>query len=231
MYIKNIIIRHIKKNIFIKNKLKLLEPILGHMPNFIIVSTGRAGSQFIAQYLSSIGIPCAHEGFFNTKGFRKRFFYKGESSWMALPYLEKNIKINNAIVLHQVRNPLDVINSYSGISLFIDTNNPYYNFINNHFILTGNELIDCMRWWSEWNIRCQNIAHLTYKVESIDQSIHNILKTINIRHSNNYIYELNKFIYQNINSRTRNNLTLHDLPDGKVKQNVINLARKYKYNI
>jgi hypothetical protein len=109
---------------------------------FIVASTGRCGSVFIAKWLTSIELPCTHEGIFNyesedvifsritepklrtlSKCSQFGFNKKNEINWvnpeLAIgdsSYLStlylNNPLINSIPVLHIVRNPLDVISSF-----------------------------------------------------------------------------------------------------------------------
>lgn len=105
---------------------------------YLVVGTGRCGTLFLAKFLTSIGIPCGHESIFTLGGFEtvlKRIhglenitmsgisLSKGESEWtdpqfivadssyMAAPFLDRPI-LATTKVIHVVRNPIEVINSY-----------------------------------------------------------------------------------------------------------------------
>jgi hypothetical protein len=103
---------------------------------YIVTGTGRCGTLFMANLLTSMEIPCGHEAIFTTRGMDwvslvldgKRNprsssisigdnlsdVYDGElmadSSFMAAPYLKRI----DAKVIHVVRNPINVISSMIG---------------------------------------------------------------------------------------------------------------------
>jgi hypothetical protein len=83
----------------------------------VVTGTGRSGTGYAAQWLTSAGIPCGHETFFYFRGLegaatRLRRYPElvAEASWMAAPYLECP-QLKDALVVHQVRHPKSVIES------------------------------------------------------------------------------------------------------------------------
>lgn len=78
-------------------------------PKFLIASTGRSGSGYIAQVLTKAGIPCGHQDWFTRpKRSRRKNGLIGESSCFAVPHLSKF----EGVIFHQVRNPLHVLTSF-----------------------------------------------------------------------------------------------------------------------
>lgn len=102
---------------------------------YIVTGTGRCGTLFMANLLTSMGYPCAHEAIFTPKGIEKakKIIKKiepaissrisreenlsdyeleivAESSYMAAPFLKEF----DAKVIHVVRNPMDVVASMTG---------------------------------------------------------------------------------------------------------------------
>jgi hypothetical protein len=89
-------------------------------PNFVVTGTGRSGTAYMARLLSAAGHSCGHEELFtpHTSGppaFGER---QGDSSWLAAPFLPGLPE--GCVVLHQVRNPLEVLRSFLGIQMFDD---------------------------------------------------------------------------------------------------------------
>ena len=116
---------------------------------YIVVGTGRCGTVFFAKLLSSLGIPCGHETFFQCDGmecnlarlansaempslsvsavakaasrdetwFGKNRQLEADSSYMAAPFLDQPC-FENTSVIHVVRHPLKVINSFLGFGYF-----------------------------------------------------------------------------------------------------------------
>lgn len=74
-------------------------------PRVCITGTGRSGSGYIARVLTSAGVRCGHEDWWNP--FGRRDGYLIDSSWCAIARLSGY----RGVVLHQVRHPLDVVSS------------------------------------------------------------------------------------------------------------------------
>lgn len=117
---------------------------------YIVTGTGRCGTLFVANLLTSMGIPCSHEAIFTPSGlsFAKEVLegeksllnseiskyqtdsllnhknVMAESSYMAAPFLD----CFDCDVIHIVRNPFKVIGSFIGekFNFFVD-NKPSYN--------------------------------------------------------------------------------------------------------
>jgi hypothetical protein len=104
---------------------------------YVVTGTGRSGTVYLANLLTSCGLPCGHESVFTPWGIdeaRVRLdgrvpiqasaislaacgdWFDGrdvvaDSSYMAAPFLDHPI-LSAACVLHIVRHPMDVINSF-----------------------------------------------------------------------------------------------------------------------
>ena len=99
---------------------------------YIVTGTGRCGTLFLANFLTSSGTPCTHEAIFTPKGLdfdvlegRKKPVNSGisrgdnlaqyeqeiraESSYMSAPYLHK---IKKPRVIHLIRSPQKVVSSF-----------------------------------------------------------------------------------------------------------------------
>ena len=83
----------------------------------VVTGTGRSGTGFAAQWLTSAGLPCGHEAFFTITGWdgavtnmRRHPELVAESSWMAGSWLLAN-QFSKALVIHQVRHPRKVAES------------------------------------------------------------------------------------------------------------------------
>lgn len=110
--------------------------------NYITVGTGRCGTVFMARLLTSIGIPCGHEGIFTNKGVEEasriiaglsrfrlshvsRFDIKARRSikrWLSGEVVAESSYmaapylshplLSDASIIHIVRHPLKVITSF-----------------------------------------------------------------------------------------------------------------------
>ena len=201
--------------------------IIGHEPEFIIAGTGRCGTVYIAWLLSQLGIPTKHEYFYGPQGFHKRVGYKGESSWLAVPFLDDF----DGKVIHQIRHPVKTINSFVSVRA-LDTsrmNNQYVRFINKHFDLTGNQLEDSMRYYLEWNQKIEKHEGIRVRLEEINESIPKIMDYLGYPCPENYkeIVKSSK----KMNSRSNPQVTYKDLPKGKLLDQLTEMAERYGYNI
>lgn len=195
---------------------------------FAICSTGRSGSRYISELLSQSGIPCTHESLFTPDGIG-RCDGEGDSSWMALPYLEAGYTVGS--VLHQARCPLKVAGSYFGLRFFDNTKNgenPWVEFAKRHFDFSGHEIEVCLRWWVEWNQRIERLdPDYMYRVEDLD--LEEIAEVLG--------HDLNddwQRVYQGlkdmkINSTGPRVLRWADIPDGAVKETAMRMAERYGY--
>jgi hypothetical protein len=159
---------------------------LARPPRFVVVGTPRAGTSYVARYLTEIGVRCAHEGYFTPEGPRlrnrdRRFGSKGDSSWMAVPFATGH----EMVVLHQVREPMAVIRSLVKIGLFDprlrERYRRYVEFVERHFT-PGAEAIDsAVRFYLEWNQRAEQYARLRYRLEDFETALPAMLETIGER--------------------------------------------------
>jgi hypothetical protein len=116
----------------------------------ILTGTGRCGTGYMAQVLTSIGVNCTHEGVFNPVNpqnsdrlpdemeLRRRmklnqdevaWGWQAESSWLAAPYLTVP-EMETCTIIHLVRHPKSVIDSQMRIRAFGSENKHprFYNF-------------------------------------------------------------------------------------------------------
>lgn len=102
----------------------------------VVTGTGRCGTNFVANVLTSMGLPCGHEAIFGPEGWERAggilaglqppesslisksgtvlaedHEIEGESSYAAAPFLARL----DTLVIHLVRNPVDVIASMTGL--------------------------------------------------------------------------------------------------------------------
>jgi hypothetical protein len=114
---------------------------------FLVTGTGRCGTLFMSNLLTSAGFPCTHEAIFTTNGIEwakkvvdgeeaiinskisrgdclsdaiSKDEIVAESSFMAAPFLKQI----NADIIHVVRNPINVVGSMIG-QVFKNFSNPH----------------------------------------------------------------------------------------------------------
>lgn len=146
-------------------------------PDYLGVSTGRAGSTFIARVMNRAGIRTLHEQHFIATRFedgRPKPWdrdARGEWSAQAVPFLDDY----DCWVFHQVRHPLRVIDSYLHFGLFA---NPIRfgrqgRFMAEHAGITGgNPLGELVRFYVDWNRRCERPRrYKRWRVEDVSPSL------------------------------------------------------------
>jgi len=138
-------------------------------PAFVIIGTGRCGTNFVADYLTAAGHPCSHERFYRPTGplygaTATRVTSEGDSSWLAVPYLPAS----GIIAIHQTRAPLPVIKSFLKLGFFhpehYARHKRFVDFAQAHFEFSDDPLRSAMRWWLDWNKKCTQIAELAARL-------------------------------------------------------------------
>lgn len=174
----------------------MLFPIGRKKLNYVVVGTGRCGTVYFAKLLTTIGIPCGHERVFGPDGLKKalRTLEKGggqdsavardsghtsgnliiaDASYMAVPYLDHGC-LRDALVIHAVRNPVDVILSFNNkLQYFSQPNyNQWEAFITSHISEIKRQGTPLERnacyvvRWNEWIERqCEGRPYVRVRLE------------------------------------------------------------------
>jgi len=217
----------------------------------------------MANLLSKLGLPCGHERIFNIWrichienfedpmiAFHNPDTKQGDASFLSIPYLDQLPA--GTVVLHQIRNPLKVIQSHMGIRFFADPYVPSMNLAEEHpqilsfigahcakIIAGETEIQRCMRYWYLWNRLAERardkpgLIYMRYRIEELDiPLLENILKRISPDfRANNYDDALQS-ISKKTNTRARDEYwTLDNLPPGDDKNQVLEAARSYGYGM
>ena len=129
---------------------------------FVIIGTGRSGTGFMPKLLNSNGIPCGHESVYGVpvkysryQTIAKQGRYKGDSSWLAVPYISEIRKdYPNVKFIHITRNPIDVVKSFLELDLFNQKNiytSEYVKLIGNHVDLANKSQIErAISYYIDW---------------------------------------------------------------------------------
>lgn len=135
--------------------------------SFIILSTGRSGSGYTAKVLTNAGIPTGHEISYNLEG-NTRTDFMGESSWLALPYVEEGVYPSGTTLYHQTRHPLKTIGSLINGEMY--KYSAYLEFQTSAVPMLGSEnyLDYSARFVLEWNKRIEKLTKIRWAVESFD---------------------------------------------------------------
>jgi hypothetical protein len=228
---------------------------------FVIAGCSRSGTTYMAKLMSELGFPCGHERIFNIwricnienfsdpmTAFRDPDAKQGDASFLSIPYLDQLPA--GTVVLHQIRNPLKVIQSHMGIRFFADPYVPSMNLAEEHpqilnfirvhcakIMEADTEIGRCMRYWYLWNRFAERARHnpsliyMQYRVEDIDIALlGNIIQKIAPDFRTDKYPEVLQSISKRTNTRARDDSwTLNRLPSGKDKDQVIETARSYGY--
>jgi len=134
------------------------------MIQFLVTGTGRCGTGYAAELLTSAGIPCGHEDVYTPWGIFPQPGLDADSSWLAVPHLEAF----QGRVVHLVRHPVEVVRSFISIGFFREHLTwPHRAFAFRHFKRTGHELDDALRWTIEWNARIEPRADIRIRLEDL----------------------------------------------------------------
>ena len=140
-----------------------------HRP-FLITGCGRSGTRYVADLLTSLGVPTGWEAtlnpFYPTHKARdypfllRRLRFHGDANWLATAYLSR--VPGSVIVFQQVRHPLRVVRSLLSLRFFGDDYLAPGSFADpRHYNLVMNALPGirkfataierCLFYWVEWN--------------------------------------------------------------------------------
>jgi hypothetical protein len=141
------------------------------MLRFLVVGTLRCGMAYTAQLLNRMGIACGHEWAYTPTPDRGRRYPEiailGDASPLAVP----SARNFEGLVLHQVRHPLEVIGSLVDAARSRNplTHGPEGEFLARHFVARGDVIDDAMRYYVEWNARCErHDAYRRFRIEDLD---------------------------------------------------------------
>lgn len=145
-------------------------------PAFVIIGTGRCGTNFVADYLTAAGHPCGHERFYRPTGpvyspGQTQTTREGDSSWLAVPFLpEAGVR-----VVHQTRAPVAVIASFLKLGFFHEEHysrhKRFVDFARRHFDFSDDPTRSAARWYIEWNEKCAAITDRQFRLEDFRNRI------------------------------------------------------------
>lgn len=222
---------------------------------YIITGTGRCGTLFAANFLSSAGFPCSHEGIFTPKGLNfAKLVIEGkeqssnskisqksilvefspdilaESSYMSAPFLSN---FDSCQIIHLIRNPIDVVSSFLAFNYF--SNSYPSNDKNGIGIKVYEEFI------------YSHIPELKQEMSQVDRAclywicwnelIENSKKVDYIHRIEDSTKGLSNFLNcEGNHSKVENsfwgskpNFELSDIENKLIKKRLIELAKKYGY--
>ncbi|MEP3227199.1 MAG: hypothetical protein ABJO01_14575 [Parasphingorhabdus sp.] len=158
---------------------RVVNILMAKKPEFAIIGTGRSGSTYVAEMFKASGYECSHEAYFTPEGPKLRnpergIHCKGDSSWLAVPFLPDP----DIVAIHQVRHPHKVILSTYNLGWFDENiqnqRMPFYTFAKEHFEFSDDPLQSSLRWYIEWNQRCELITDKRFQIEKLSENIDNL---------------------------------------------------------
>lgn len=199
-------------------------------PSFAIVGTGRSGSGFISRLLRAAGVNCGHEEWWGPGAESGPGGLDGDSSWLAVPRLGDF----PGPVLHQVRHPLDVVRSLVGIRMFSNPEHTAFRWFMYAHVrgLTGDDVLDSMRWYVDWNRRCEQHAAWRYRVEDVDTDlVVRITEAVGFPITHEVAAAALDEVPTTFNHRRRAELSWDDLPAGELRDQLAEIADAYGYDL
>lgn len=212
----------------------------------------------MSRWLTSLGLPCSHEAFFDWRGLEsakrrmtgeqkpvlsfcstnrmdehgawhsiEKWFpdfgcIQGEASYMAAPFLgELPMR-----VVHVVRHPTKVINSFCNYINYFSSPEPtnnYEKFIYEHVPELTEEMPQydrCALYYVRWNEMIEDHAHLRWRVEDDPDIVMNFLGLCGKPFENKRI---NSF------GRPSQKFSYNDLQTDWIKKDLLTISKRYGY--
>lgn len=237
--------------------------------DYLVTGTGRCGTVGLARLLTSAGLPCGHESFFDSKGLEvaltrlsgeKRiklswvstnemkldgswhptnewvdiFAVTSESSYFAAPYL-KHEALEGTKVIHVVRNPIKVVNSFvNSLNYFDlkDKNDPIEEFI--YSILPGlrapmSQLERACLYYVWWNEMIRSdLKNKDFVFHRIEDDIQPVLDFVGKPRTKNLYSETDA---NTMLKRGEKRFQMNQLPEGYVKNRFMEIGKQYGYEM
>lgn len=170
----------------------------------LVTGTGRCGTGYVSQLLTSTGHACTHEGVFNLEGWdvamnnlalrRKNpwWGWEADASWLAAPYLDRP-ELDTLTVVQLVRHPKLVIDSHLRLMLYRPRLDPFYEWMAGH-IPEINEFKTpedkAAYWYITLNEMCEKRADIRHRIEDPDADL---LDALGIEHAGKALFDNKKY--------------------------------------
>lgn len=213
-----------------------------HGLRLLVVGCPRSGTGWAARVLTAAGVPCGHEARFHRNrigldrvGLNRVRALVGprlvaESSWLAVPALDH---LGDRAVVHAVRHPLGVVASLLGIDFFRDPDQaPWRRVVEDHLPLTGDPLVDGMRFWTAWNRRVE--PHADVRVRTGEWTADDVVAVAALGGVAVGAEDARRALASvpgDVNTRRRASLDWSDLPAGPDRDALASLAERYGFTV
>jgi hypothetical protein len=228
---------------------------------YVVTGTGRSGTVYLAHLLTKSGLPCGHESVFTPWGLEEAIArlegrsaiqvssmslescsdwltgvgeVVADSSYMSAPFLDHAV-LKDARIIHVVRHPMDVINSFVvGLNYFQQwiPPDPWHWFMYTHvpqLRLDYHPLERAALYYLRWNqmieTRSAGKPYFFCPVETITSKL--------------FVYlgrqcdDENLLGARKMNSRMdgKAEYTFEDIPAGPIREELYKLAERYGYTL
>lgn len=146
---------------------------------FVVTGSGRCGTKYTAQVLTAAGVKCGHEKVFDFDTGDQPDWrgYRADSSWMALPWLDR---IDEPVVL-MVRHPMEVVRSLVQVGFYShhDADNPCHAVARREFpdlYEYSNPADRALAMWLHWNSSALRYAELVFRIETF--GVHSLARLL-----------------------------------------------------
>lgn len=205
----------------------------------LVVACPHSGTKYLAELLTKAGLPCGHEARFNLAGLSPAT-KAAEVSWVAAHYLGSAAIGPRTYIVHQVREPLAWLNSWSRTRnahaawQHLEKTWPGYNYRREqHAVCSAMEL------WVAMNYRIERATGNLHRVEDLagELGIAIVDKLLALAGVIAPVRDVTTGALERV-SRTINHhpslqprLTWESLPRGGARDAFVELAKRYGYDV
>lgn len=229
----------------------------------LVTGTGRCGTVYMAKLLTSLGVPCGHESVFDWNGLEgaiKRLkghkdntlskisqencndpnwidpkTIQAESSYMSAPFLD-NCILKHTRLVHVVRNPVDVINSFrNSLNYFQDAvpNDQWERFIYRHIPCLCDESLTpvdrtCL-YYIKWNeLIEEKLQNRGFWFHRIEDDISPVLDFLDISLKPNVFDNRTE---NTLRQKQQDHFCLELISKQSIKTDLVTIGEKYGYTM
>lgn len=215
---------------------------------FVIVGSAASGTGFMHKLLCNCDIPTGHETVFNPFYDDRACIYDdrkdvpdglvGESSYMALPYVERGLD-PSTVVVHVVRDTMAVIRSLVGRKFLVGGphgTEVYDAWGHAHLPLVvpllHKPITTAIFYYLRWNERCERVSSYRVRVEDLTtgERVRDLLSVLHVDASDEKIAAAIAATPTNYNSRTRGEVSVEDVMSDTFVVELMNMAERYGYD-